>query len=364
MKLLAHTWTMRDRELLDLIDVEEFLTELGVQRVRPTGSGEIQFSCPFPGHIKFDTHPSASMSTEERPVPDKPDEFYPRTSFYCFTCGARGTAINFLAEYEGVSIVTAKRFIRERFGNEVSLDEDASIVAEVDAILNPAPRESNRALIVPGEDEIERRKVDWQYAYDLYEQQTELPAPFCYLFDRGFGAETLMHFEVGFDDISSRLSIPVRDEKGVLVGFKGRSWWEGGHPKYLVLGGEKYGFDPYEVSRVLFILEWVIQREHTDIIVREGELNAMMMHQMGFTNTVGLSGKRLSQHQVSLLKSSAESATMYFDDEADAIKAAELLDEYMPVKVVPSSERDPADSTKEEVEELLESSVSSLLVAK
>src|SRR5215212_3058360 len=106
---------MTDRELFEHIDVEEMLNELGLRNVRNTYSGGVEFSCPFPGHSGMDSNPSASMATEENEIPDKPGEFYPKTSFYCFTCGMKGSAVTFLAEYEGISPIQAKRFLIERF---------------------------------------------------------------------------------------------------------------------------------------------------------------------------------------------------------------------------------------------------------
>jgi DNA primase len=181
------------------------------------------------------------------------------------------------------------------------------------------------------------------------------------MFERGFEPETLMEFDIGFDDISKRISIPARDEEGRLLGFKGRAWWDDARPKYLALGGEKHGFEPYEVSRVLWGLHVAKESGEGPLIVIEGELNALMMHQHGFPRTVGISGRRLSRIQVDLIKKYADSVIIYFDDLDDSLEAASKLVMDLNVMVVPEHDKDAADSTQEEVLDLLSSAEPAIL---
>lgn len=351
---------MTDRELLDLIDVEDMLNELGIRNVRNTYSGEVQFSCPFPGHSGMDMSPSATMSVEERPVPDAPGEFYPPTTFYCFTCGMRGTAIKFVQEYENVSPITAKKFLRERFAADYQAppaNETLNIVQKIFADAEKKPKSLN-AHISPilDEEEVESRAIDWAAAYEAGWE------PAKYMVDRGFTINTLEAYQIGFDTISSRISIPARNEDGKLVGFKGRAWWDDARPKYLALGGADYGFEPYEVSRILWGLHVArFVPEKGPMIIIEGELNALAMHQHLYNKTVGISGRRLSNIQVNLIKKYADSAIIYMDDQADAREAASKLWYDMPVWLVPPHDKDAADSTTEEVQDLISSVVPAIV---
>ena len=72
----------------------------------------------------------------------------------------------------------------------------------------------------------------------------------------------------------------------------------------------------------------------------------------GFTNSVGVSGKRLSDQQISLIVDNADSAIVWFDDLNDSIRAADYLEFYIPVEIV-HSDKDPADSTLAEVLEAM-----------
>lgn len=352
---------MTDKELLEKIDVEDFLTELGIRNVRDMHNGEIQYSCPFPGHSTMDRSPSTTMSKVARPKKDGDGE-YPPTSFYCFTCGTHGTAITFLAEYEGISIIKAKRFLRERFAPGYTTPE-GSVVQMVDEIL--APRVKKRINVdVPilDEKEVEDRAINWDAVWNAW-QQEEVPEAFSYMLERGFWPDTLNNYDIGFDPISQRISIPARDEEGRLLGFKGRAWWPDAKPKYLALGGEKYGFDPYEVSRVLWGLHiakrWSGLENHLYVI--EGELNALSMHQDSFRNSVGISGRKLSRIQIGLIKKYCKRVTLWFDDPEDAKEAASNLIMDVTVGILPKSEKDAAECTQAEKTDLLLSAESAIM---
>lgn len=336
---------MKDNELFEFIDVADMLNELGIRNVRDTHNGEVQFSCPFPGHSHLDSRPSASMTTVERP--NKDGGYYPKTSYNCFTCGMRGTAITFLAEYEGVSPITAKRWLRERFAKDVVLSR-GNLVDQINDILNVPETKGRTPLRLLSESEVEDRGVDWIAAYMEWIQTKNSPEPFNYMFDRGFEPETLLDFQVGYDEISGRFSIPIRDADGNLVGFKGRAWWPEAQAKYLALGGDEYNFETYSVSRVLFGLEKAKQFMPTDpLIVREGELNVMAIHQAGHYNCVGISGCNLSETQIGLIKAYSDKAIIWFDKYSDSGKAARKLNSYMPVLICEETDKDPADLMRE-----------------
>lgn len=349
---------MTDRELYELIDVEDMLKEMGIRNVRDTGSGEVEFSCPFPGHNHLDSRPSASMSKEERPAPD--GDTYPKTSFYCFTCGARGSAITFLADYENTDPITAKRWLKERFA-PAYVESGGSTEEKVRAALEPKkPAPVRKTQILP-ESTLDQFWINWPEVWDVWQEKKDEELgdwALVYFFRRGFHPTTLINFDIGFDEISSRFTIPARDADGKLLGFKGRAWWPDAFPKYKVLGGEKYDFETYEVSRCLWGLH--IAKNQGRMILREGELNAMKLHEVELNHSVGISGKRMSAFQKELIKEYATGLIVWMDDLKDSIEIATKLQHYMPVFVVPETDKDPADSTKEEIHEAVASAESVL----
>jgi DNA primase len=209
------------------------------------------------------------------------------------------------------------------------------------------------------EAEVEKRSVNWYTVFDEWQGKIPSAYPLAYMLDRGFHPKTLDEWAIGWDIISQRISIPVRDEYGNLLGFKARAV-DDSKQRYKVLGGPEYGFETYPVSGVLFGVHLV--KKSGWLIIREGELNTIAMHEHGFDNTVG-TGKSLSDRQIEMiLKYATDYVMVSYDDYRDSLNAARILEQYVPVKVIPSSEKDPADMFKDEVYELITSAESSVLL--
>lgn len=335
----------------DKIDVEEYLHELGLTGIYRKGN-EYWFSCPLSGHMGFDNTPSASMQVGT-------------TKMHCFGCNFSGNAVTFLAELEGVSSLKARQWLRDRFGMGWREPED-SFSAEIEKRLERSEKFSNTIsgrntslhTTLLDEVEVEKRSVDWYRVFDEWQGKIPSAYPLAYMLDRGFHPKTLDEWAIGWDIISQRISIPVRDEYGNLLGFKARAV-DGSKQRYKVLGGPEYGFETYPVSAVLFGIH--LAKEHDTLIIREGELNVIAMHEAGLTNTVG-TGKTLSDIQIATILKHAGMAYVYYDDYNDSLNAARILESYMPVKVVPSSEKDPADMFKDELYELITAAESSVLL--
>ena len=333
----------------EAIDVEDFLKDLGMNNVQDIGN-DVRFSCPFPeGHNNADANPSSSMEKGT-------------TRTYCFGCGNSWNAVSFLAQLENVSPIQAAIWIKERFGAGFVLPGQGSIA---DAVRNQLQKEQKIKDDPPpviNEEEAIRRKIDWKSIKAWMEygggEEDDYDAPRFYMLKRGFTPEILNEFDIGWDKISERICVPIRNEHGHLVGFKGRAYKK--EPRYLVLGGSEYGFEPYEVSKIVFALHNIDHREKT-IIVTEGELNAIAMRQHGFNNTVGISGKTISEEQIKLIKSVAEKVVLIFDEKDDAIRAARKLQRSIPTSIVKKHSKDPAEMTKDEIMSLLASRKSSLL---
>jgi DNA primase len=334
------------------IDVEEFLNDLGMHNVRKDGR-EIFFSCPFPGHSHGDALPSASMQIGT-------------TKVHCFGCGFNGNALTFLAEYENISPLKAARYIREYLGTAFKEPEGA-LVEEIDAILSPKAeikRERNKSL---SKMELHKRAIDWRevWKYSPNDHVSLLRQ----MFDRGFSWQTLNEWQIGWDDISGRFTIPWFDSDGELIGFKGRAPNEyvgNGNARYKVLGGSEYAFDTFDVSMMLFGVNmlpyWSDWSTTSRLIIVEGELNTIALHQMGIGPAVGISGKTLSDEQVYLLKKYDRELILYFDEDADALKAANRLTDTNKTSIVASHEKDAADSTYDEVAHLIAARTSAIML--
>lgn len=165
------------------------------------------------------------------------------------------------------------------------------------------------------------------------------------LIEDGFGPQTLLYCEVGFDTHSNRITYPIRDLYGNLAGVVGGRAFDYQEPKYLVYSGKRvdrqtgraipshYGFwfdddyqyNGYEFDNHDFI--WGFDRvyprlffgkESQTLIVVEGYKAAMWCIQAGWTNTVALMGSSLSYRQKQLLLRVRTNKIVFFLDNNDA----------------------------------------------
>lgn len=350
---------------LSAVDVVEFLNSLGVENIR-SEMKEARFSCPYPAHAFGDKNPSAYMNLTT-------------TAFICFGCGASGNAITFLADVKEVTRATAKNWIAQKWAPHYAEIDDLS--AFIQGMFDRATeqRQDEPEWEPIDEAEIAKRRlgVDWH----RHQSDEWTPLWASYILSRGFAPETLDRFEVCYDEISQRPCITVRSPDGRLVGFKGRAWREDQQPKYMVLGdtdrtiaerGPVYGFHPYDASRWVFGAHLAEPDVRDRLIVREGELNVIAMHQHGFPNTVGPSGSTLSDHQVKEIVSACEEVILFFDadlgDQASAatakmkvLRAIDSFEPYIRVRVCRDHEGDPVEMTTDQVRSLIGESISSTL---
>jgi Toprim-like len=292
-----------DRKWLPRVNVEDFLDALEVQHVRRATADEILYSCPLDGHTHGDSRPSAYMNTGEKD-PSK------TTSWKCHGCGRQGTAVALYAMVENVSKQEARRILKAQYAPGFTAPKDG-IVAELDRAFKPLPPRAHvnlplaSALYAPME-------VDWP---TVYAEWTETKSrQLGYFFERGFEPETLMDFNIGFDEISHRWTIPVHDHRGNMIGIKARTPGKKVRPKYKILGDKgrrnDYGFEPYEKSRVLFGLDRLIE---SWCVLVEGELDVMALAQAGYP-AVASGSAHLSPVQQRLLRDRVDLVVVWFDE--------------------------------------------------
>lgn len=329
------------RRDLSFIDALDFLTALGTRNVSRSGD-EISFSCPSANHAHGDSNPSAGMNART-------------TLWRCRSaaCGLRGDAVTYLTSFHGLNASEAQRVIDERYGGPEIGAEAGGLSAEVDRILSAAEEEPDR--ILPSEEWLEIFRVDW------------FGDPIPYMLERGFSPQTLIDWQIGWDPNYRRIAIPIRDENGLLVGFKGRAI-DDRHPRYIAIGDaagrpEFYGFQTYRKSEVVFGLD---RAQGDRAVICEGEFNALMLHQHGEHGAVGVAGSELSADQAQLIIERFSSAVVYFDAD-DAGKhgtrtVIEALSPYMPVCVVADAPDDAAALGADAVS-LIASAIPSLTLA-
>jgi len=294
-----------DIKFLRYVKVEDFLEHFDIANIELIND-YVKFSCPFPGHSHGDEHPSAIMNTGTVDTSRA-------TQFTCFGCGRRGNAISFLADHEGISRTKARRWLQEHYARDY-LAPKGGIAKEFEQRQKFRSRQSHtKELEIIEWDEYERFAVDWHSYTESYRDYEDVG----YMFDRGFNADDLGEWRVGYDKISDRITIPICDYWGNLVGVKGRAWRKGHEPRYLVLGdkpgrSKRYGFPTFEKSLVVYGLDHSSNK--LSYVFCEGEVNQKSLEIMGFPSFC-TGGATMSAIQERIIRNKCEEVIMMFDDD-------------------------------------------------
>jgi hypothetical protein len=256
----------------------------------------------------------------------------------------------------------ARGHIDRRYGSGPT-EAIGELEQEVKRNLTPIRATMPDGRVLPTESWVEFFMKSWR-------MNSEGRTSISYMRGRGFEREVLDDWEIGFDPISGRVAIPVRNVMGTLVGFKARTFGNK-EPRYLILGDARrsdiprYGFDPYHKSKHVYGLNRVPWM--SKVVIVEGELNVVAMSQKTpHIFAVGVAGSEFSETQRALIVERCGSVVVYFDEDSAGVrgrqKAIEMLSPYMPVSVVVGAKGDAAELSAEEIEELVEGVVPALSI--
>lgn len=293
--------------------LEKWLQRAGAKRIRPSGEGHVVATCPF----HDDTVDSATgrQFSVARPT----FSMNMRTGAwlcYAATCGAAGNLISLLMDGCGLSF---KKAVEEA---NLALDGDGREEAD-DATEYMPDYDKRRSKAVRDDQNTHERDLV------LFHRCPK------YLRERGFDKSVLANWEVGFDPTKRRVTIPVRDAEGHLVGFSRRATVDGDNPKYLHLGFSK--------GSLLYGLHKVRRRRVA--VPMEGQLDVIAFDQLapdGDWSPVSTMGALVSDRQVRLL-STFDKVVMAFDNDEGGWKATyrvgdELLETMPPNSVFVADE--------------------------
>lgn len=143
----------------------------------------------------------------------------------------------------------------------------------------------------------------------------------------GISYQTQKLFEIGYDDESNRITIPIRDELGTLVGIKGRLLKkdiEEDELKYMYL-------EPCGRSKILFGLNITYKfiKEKQSVFVFEAEKGVLQTFSYGYYNSVATGGKRISNHQIEMLTRLCVDIVFAFDQDVNKDEIEELANRFV-----------------------------------
>ncbi len=271
---------------------------------------------------------------------------YPESqSFYCFGCGAGGDAIGFIRRIENLEYVEAIKLLAQRAGMTVPEDAAEDRTAKLKTRILEMNREAAR------------------FYYDrLIEPQGE--AALRYLLGRGLLPKTIKHFGLGYapaqwsaltdmlakkgynyeemeaaclsrrgknggyyDVFRDRVMFPIIDLRGNVIGFGGRKM-TGDGPKYY----NSPDTPVFKKTKNLFALNFAKKNGKMPyLILCEGYMDVIAMHQAGFTQAVASLGTSLTSDQCRLAAAYTDEAVLAYDSDEAGQKATRraigLLDE-------------------------------------
>lgn len=309
-------------EIKQRLDIVELISASGVQ-LRKAGRNFTGF-CPF--------HPNARTPA-----------FYvfPDTqSYYCFSCHKSGDAFTYVMEREGAAFGDVLEKLAQQAG--VQLPERSSVARdaqEQEEALHAKLRQINEDTAVYwnhllrntakgelGRDYVARRELSagtvesWQLGFapddwgDLLRYLTDRKG---YTPDEIEQAGLAIKREGGgyYDRFRNRLMFPIRDQRGVIVGFGGRTLGDD-HAKYMNTPETPI----FHKSNLLFGLYQAREmiRSGDSVVVVEGYLDVISTHQAGFANVVAPMGTALTAEQVQTIrKLLSKNGTIFLALDAD-----------------------------------------------
>lgn len=299
-------------ERSDIVDVVGSYVRLSKK------SGSNQFGlCPF----HSEKTPSFSVSAD-------------RQIYHCFGCGKGGGVINFIMEIENLSFPEAVEFLAKRAGMAIPEQEDGRESKKRRRMLelnrdaakyfysNLSTPEGTVALDYMSKRQISpatAKRFGLGYAPDswdgLIRAMTQKGYSEFELKDAGLvrSGKNGGHY----DTFRNRLMFPVIDAKGDFIGFSGRILGDG-EPKYMN-SPETIVFNK---SRNLFGLNLAKKSKNGYIILSEGNIDVVMMHQAGFDSAVASLGTSLTPEQARLISRYTNEVIIAYDNDEAGRKAS------------------------------------------
>ena len=309
-------------DIIEEVRMKNDIVDVISQYVKLTRKGSSYFGlCPFHNEKtpSFSVTPSKQM-------------------YYCFGCGAGGNVYNFIMEYENYSFGEALSHLADRAGVELPKIEYSREAKE---------KAEQRAAL------LEINKLAAQYFYYQLRRESGKTAH-GYLLGRGLSEETIRKFGLGYSDKYSddlykylkskgysddllresglfnvderrgmydkfwnRVIFPIMDVNNRVIGFGGRVMGDG-KPKYLNSPETKI----FDKSRNLYGLNVARTTRKNYLILCEGYMDVIAMHQAGFTNAVASLGTALTSGHASLVKRYTKEVLLLYDSDGAGVRAA------------------------------------------
>lgn len=254
-------------------------------------------------------------------------------SFYCFGCGAGGDSVSFMRKIENLDYIDAVKVLAQRAGMQMP-----------DEGYDDSLSKKRRTIL-----QINRETARFYHNYMMSEQGK---VGLQYFLNRGLSQKTIRHFGLGYapnkwdelfkhlkskgydvsdiltagvvrkgekgyyDYFRNRVMTPIIDVRGNFIAFGGRVL-DDSKPKYINTSDTLV----YKKTNEVFGLNYAKDSGKDSLILCEGYMDVIAMHQAGFTNAVAGCGTALTNEQVRLLSRYAKEIILVYDNDEPGQKA-------------------------------------------
>ena len=354
-------------DLIEEVRISNDIVDVVMEYVRLERKGKDYFGlCPF--------HKEKTPSFSVAPA---------KQIFYCFGCGTGGNVIQFIMKIENLSYIDSVKFLADRAriqlpdGDSPEEKEKALIrkrLIEINTeaarfffnMLNSSQGEKARWYLKNRNiHESTIRKFGIGYSSDSWDEL------FSYLREKGFEEEYILKSglvlknKTGkfYDRFRGRIMFPIFDVRGNVIAFGGRVM-DSTNPKYMNSPETAI----YNKRRNLYALNFAKNSGDKRLIIVEGYMDVISLHQSGIINTVASLGTALTESQGRILKKYAEEVIISYDADASGqsatMRGLDLLSEIgcqVKVLIVPDG-KDPDEFIRkngtDEFKKLVDSSLS------
>ncbi len=301
------------QETINEIRAKADIVEIIKEYIPLTQKGKNYFGvCPF----HQDHSPSMSVSKE-------------RQLFKCFSCGMAGNVFKFVSEYENIGYVEAIGKVASKVGMPLTIETSYKPVTKY-------------------EKEFQIMNLACLYFENNLNTEKGLSAR-SYLKNRGLNEEMLKDFNIGLsfsgnnlfeffkkkkievnslvelglvnqngleyqDVFRNRILFPIHNDVGDVVGFTGRVYERDGTPKYL----NSKETSVFKKGNILFNYHRAKAsvRISKQVIIVEGNMDAIRMYASGFKNTIALMGTSLTKEQMDLIRKLHAKVLLMLDNDS------------------------------------------------
>lgn len=254
-------------------------------------------------------------------------------SFYCFGCGAGGDGVSFMRKIENLDYIDAVKVLAQRAGMQMpdeGYDDSLSKKRRVILQINRETARFYHSYMMS-----ERGKVGLQYFlnrglsqktirhFGLGYAPNKLDELFKHLKSKGYNVSDMLAAGVVrkgekgyYDYFRNRVMTPIIDVRGNFIAFGGRVL-DDSKPKYINTSDTLV----YKKTNEVFGLNYAKDSGKDSLILCEGYMDVIAMHQAGFTNAVAGCGTALTNEQVRLLSRYAKEIILVYDNDEAGQKA-------------------------------------------